>query len=583
MATGIIDTVKKQTAIAPTKPMGGPTDPTAAPATSDKVGTLSPDATAANGTSPDASVDGGNDTTPMQAAGSSTGGDSSDTLAGGDAAAVLDAGTPKSATAQPAAEKMTVADNPIDNGGNPLGGASATPMPKPGQNVTAPANTAPPPGGTNGAAAGPPGSQVFTGANAGQGTDPGAGTTTPPPPATTPPASTSPGGTTTTTPPAPAQPAAGTTAWSPTPGIVDQVKKADVQSVTASDPGAAQTAGTTGYTAGGYTAQQAPDAQGYDAQGYDAATAGENMTQATDRIMGKDSEILQHTQAMADQQANSRGILNSTMAIQAGRSAILEQAQKLAAGDIDVAKFNAQAKNDASAFLANAKNTQAQFLAAEKNNNGRFNADQANQASAFTANAANVAAQFLAASKNDASKFNAEQANNMAVAAAQMKQAASEFNATAFNQASQRYTDAANAALAAHDDAENLSRRDTAQLGEQRYESDTRNAASVTAAGISASATMGAAQLASQDRAAALKQQGEQFGMQLSQHQIEFASNLSASQFTQFQGGLTGIMTSQLEPDAKQNAIHNYMAVWSASGSLPFNVDLSQFPSATTP
>jgi hypothetical protein len=395
-------------------------------------------------------------------------------------------------------------------------------------------------------------------------------------------------------PPAAPPPQTGTTAWSPTAGIVDQVRAATTQDVTgtgytaATTPGA-QAATTVGADATGYTAEKAPDAVGYDATGYDAATAGESLSQAVSRITASDSELLQRQQAAADQQANARGVYNSTMAVQAGRAAVLDKATELGQGDVQVAEFNAQQKNAASAFLADAKNVSAQFLAAAKNQNGMFNAEQANQASAFTANAKNVAANALAAAQNTASMFNAGEANKQAQFAvdqlnqasrfaAEMDNAAKQFNANAFNEAQQRYTDAMNAALAAQNDAENLSRRDTAQLNESHIENQERVGGQITAASIGASAELQAASMASADRQNALAEQERQFNVSMSQREREFVSGLSASQFNTFQQGLSAGLTTELEPDARQAWLHNYMSVWAASGTLPFNINVDNFP-----
>lgn len=394
-------------------------------------------------------------------------------------------------------------------------------------------------------------------------------------------------------------PAASGPAWTPTAGIVDQVRGATTQDVTGSGytpttTPAAQTATATGATASGYTAEKAPDPVGYTAEGYAPTTSSENLSQAVTRITGADSELMQRQQAIADQQSNARGILNSTMGVEAGRAAVLDKATQIGAGDVQNAQFNAQTMNAASAFLAEAKNASAQFLAAAKNQNGMFNAEQANQASAFTANAKNTAANLLAAAQNTASMFNAGEGNKLAMFAvdqvnqaskfaAEMDNAAKQFNANAFNQAQQRYTDAMNAALAAQNDAINLSKRDTAQINASAAENAARVQGQLGSAAISAGATVQAAQLASADRAAALKEQAKEFGVTMDERSLEFTSNLSATQFNQYQQGLSAGLTSQLEPDAKQNWLHNYNSVWAATGSLPFEIDMSKFPPAGAP
>ncbi len=397
----------------------------------------------------------------------------------------------------------------------------------------------------------------------------------------------------------------GSTAWKPTDGIVDQIRGITPQTIEGSsytpttiDPNAE--AGATGYGAAGYTATKAPDAEGYNPEGYDAETVKENLSGAIGRITGEDGIIMQRAKALADQQSNARGLQNSSMAVGAAQGAVLDKAAEIGQGDVNVSMFNADATNSAKSFLANAKNAAAQFLAAEKNNNGRFNAEQANQASAFTANASNQASQFAAAAQNAASMFNAGEANKRALAsaefanqakmfAAQMEQAAKEFNATAFNQAQQRYADAMNAALAAQNDAENLARRDTAQinadllktkmgLGVQQQIASSNNATSMGIARVQQETQLKSLDQDLDKFNRQLAQQGSQFQLQLSQQDRQFVAGLSASQFNQFQQGLNAGMLTEMEPEARQNWMHNYMSVWSAGGGLNFNIDMSHFP-----
>jgi hypothetical protein len=407
----------------------------------------------------------------------------------------------------------------------------------------------------------------------------------------------------------------GNTAWSPTAGIVDQIRGVTPQTIdgskydpTAIDP--TQNADTTGYKPTGYDATKAPDAVGadvggYEAGGYDAAQTDENLSGAVDRITSKDGIIMQRAKALADQQSLQRGTLNSSMATGAAQAAVLDKATEIGAGDVAASQFNVQQKNNALAFSADARNKAAEFLAsaknnaamalaAEKNQNGRFNAQQANEAAAFTANAANAADAFLASAKNNVSIFNAGEANKRALAsaefanqakqfAAQMDQASKEFNATAYNQAQQRYTDAMNAALAAQNDAENLARRDTAQINADLLKTKMGLGTQQQIASSNNATTMGVAGLNAQTRQRELDQSALQFGLQLSQQDRQFVSQLSATQFNQFQQGLNAGMLTEMEPEARQNWLHNYMSVWSATGTLPFDIDLSHFPPAGAP
>lgn len=375
----------------------------------------------------------------------------------------------------------------------------------------------------------------------------------------------------------------GNTAWNPTTGIVDRIRGIDPQTVDSNGYTATTVDPATGYTAEGYTAATAPNAEGYTAQGYDAKTVDENLSGAVDRITSKDGIIMQRARANALGLANDRGILNSSMAVTAGQAAVLDKATDIGRGDIEVGMFNAQTVNEAKAFLANANNVAAQFLAAEKNQNGRFNAEQANAASQFSANAANQAKALLAEAQNTRSLFVAEQANLAARAAAEMDLAAKEFNATAYNQAQQRYVDALNAALAAQNDAENLARRDTAQINAQLTQAKMQGgvAQSVAAGNNATSVALG--QMQRDAQMANLSEQMRQFGLTMDQRERESLRNLTAQQFNQFQQGLNAGMLTDMEPDARQNWLHNYMSVWAATGSLPFDINTNAFPPAGNP
>ena len=129
---------------------------------------------------------------------------------------------------------------------------------------------------------------------------------------------------------------------------------------------------------------QAPDTTQSVAQatatGYDAAKAGSQgytaaQMQSTDwnvdknqtvqgqlsNVLDSNSSVLQKARADTAQAANSRGILNSTMAAGAGEAAVLDRALQIATPDAATyassGQFNANAKNAASAANQNATNT----------------------------------------------------------------------------------------------------------------------------------------------------------------------------------------------------------------------------------
>jgi hypothetical protein len=349
------------------------------------------------------------------------------------------------------------------------------------------------------------------------------------------------------------------TAWTPTSGIVDKIRGITPQNVDATGTTVTDVAATPDATTTNY------DATGYDAKQGTAATADTTLSGALDKVLANDSPVLQRARAQADQQANARGLINSSMATQAGTAATIDAALPIAQGDVQAQQFNAQQQN-----VMTISNT-----------------EQANAALAFHAQATNQALEFSAAAKNSASQFNSAEAQQKALFAAQQWDAAAQFsaaaknaaasqNASAYNDAMQRYVDAKNAATAAQNDAENLSRRDTAQITAQEQMTNTQAAANIAAAGEHAAGMVEAAHI-SADAQQAMQKAG------LTQNQSQFLTSQGNTEFNNFQGGLLAIQTSQLEPDAKQNAIHNYMSVWSAKGDLPFTIDMSQFPAAGGP
>jgi len=210
---------------------------------------------------------------------------------------------------------------------------------------------------------------------------------------------------------------------------------------------------TEGYAGQGMTATPPAPAEGYTAAGYtpERITGQESVSEALDRIINGDSPLMQTAATTAKQGMNSRGLLNTSMAVGAGQDAVIRNALPIAQGDVatslSVKSANQNATNTASQFLAQSQNMASQFLAAAKNQNGLFTAEQANQAAQFSASASNVAAQFTAAAKNAGNAQNAAAGNAASQFAADAQNAAASQNAEAFNKAMSQYADAMNKAL----------------------------------------------------------------------------------------------------------------------------------------
>lgn len=100
------------------------------------------------------------------------------------------------------------------------------------------------------------------------------------------------------------------------------------------------------------------------ATGYDAERRGvgvnETVAGQLDSILKTDSPLLQRARARANEMSNSRGLVNSTMAAQAGETAVIDTAMPIAQADAGTynlaARENMAAGNDASRFSATAAN-----------------------------------------------------------------------------------------------------------------------------------------------------------------------------------------------------------------------------------
>jgi hypothetical protein len=99
-------------------------------------------------------------------------------------------------------------------------------------------------------------------------------------------------------------------------------------------------------------------------------------------IIDKNSPLMQQAVAQANQSANSRGLLNSSMAVTAGQSALYSAAMPMATQDAQTnaqaAAANAAAHNRTSEFNAGADNTAGQFTAEQKNAMSSQNASMSN-------------------------------------------------------------------------------------------------------------------------------------------------------------------------------------------------------------
>lgn len=102
-------------------------------------------------------------------------------------------------------------------------------------------------------------------------------------------------------------------------------------------------------------------------------------------ILDGDSPIMQRARTIAAQQANSRGLLNSSMAAEAGTAAMIDRAVPIANADANVydnrARFNADAGNTASGLGASIRSQMEQQKSQQEFTAGQSDLDRAQQTS----------------------------------------------------------------------------------------------------------------------------------------------------------------------------------------------------------
>lgn len=144
-------------------------------------------------------------------------------------------------------------------------------------------------------------------------------------------------------------------------------------------------------------------------------------------IVSKGSPLFEQATTRAIQDMASRGLVNSSMAQQAGQAALYDKALQIATPDAQTyqqtALANADITNQFEMANTQAKNTNSQFNASEANSGARFNADQANTTSRQNAqsqtqvNLANLDAQ----TKTNLQVIDAQTRENLAAVEASYK------------------------------------------------------------------------------------------------------------------------------------------------------------------
>ncbi|WP_020409802.1 hypothetical protein [Hahella ganghwensis] len=174
-------------------------------------------------------------------------------------------------------------------------------------------------------------------------------------------------------------------------------------------------------------------------------------------LLSQDNPYMKRAEQNALRTANSRGLLNSTMAVGAAHGAAIDAALPIAQQDAatyhDQSKTNQaysnqslqyNATNEQNMTLANmdATNTASQFNSTNEQNMNLANMDSQNQANQFNASNEQNMTQANMDSENQANQFNAQQQSATSLANAGMENEANQFNqamqADFYNQDQQR-------------------------------------------------------------------------------------------------------------------------------------------------
>ena len=134
-------------------------------------------------------------------------------------------------------------------------------------------------------------------------------------------------------------------------------------------------------------------------------------------ILNKGGPLMQQAATVGNQQAASRGLLNSSMGIQAAQAAVLDKA-------VPIANADANATNQVNLANANTLNTNLQTTANTQNQVGTWNAGAVNQTAQTNQSAENQAASQNTTAQNTMIQTNTQNAN-----------AAAQWNAGQQNQA----------------------------------------------------------------------------------------------------------------------------------------------------
>lgn len=145
-------------------------------------------------------------------------------------------------------------------------------------------------------------------------------------------------------------------------------------------------------------------------------------------ILSRGGPLMQQAATAGTQQAASRGLLNSSMAVQAAQGAVIQAAAPIGTND-------ANSLNQMASQNANTKNQALQFNTQATNQTAQFNTSNQQQANTQNTQAINTASQFNANTQNQANQFNAQSTNDFAKLNTQNQNTANQWNAQQSNEA----------------------------------------------------------------------------------------------------------------------------------------------------
>lgn len=191
-----------------------------------------------------------------------------------------------------------------------------------------------------------------------------------------------------------------------------------------------------GYTPSNATASTATST-GYDPSQY-VMTPDQTVEGRAAKIAEEDSVLMQQARVRANQDAQSKGLLSSSLAVQAGQNAVLEKA-------IPIASQDATAYNQAMVRTADSQNAEKNFRAAAENQASVTNAGLLTTTSQGNAQEANAAKRAGATAFNDAAlqSVDAQTKSALGLLDAQNRQLLQENN-NAANMFAQTVTDITN-------------------------------------------------------------------------------------------------------------------------------------------